>query len=87
MENEKLESVLKVAGCTKPETTLWTKKEITVYLGISTSGLESLLKKGVFIDARINISGTREGKRWIAKDVIDWAISTQYKQGRPRNVA
>lgn len=82
---EEIKNTLLSYGCLNAKNTLWAKKDCAGYLKISEKSLDELISKNQFIEPSINISGSAQGRRWIAQQVIDWAINKQFSKGRPRS--
>lgn len=86
IEIEQLASVLRVGHCTNSKTTLWDRQDCANYLRIEKSGIDTIIRKSKFPTPKINVSETDspKGDRWIAQDIIDWAMKTRFKTGAPR---
>lgn len=83
---EQLTSVMRVGTCTSSKTTLWDRNDCANYLRIEVSSVATLIRKNKFPNPKINVSevNSTKGDRWIAQDIIDWAIQTQFKVGATR---
>lgn len=82
---EQIKNSIAAYGCLNAKNTLWDKKDCASYLKISEKTLDGMISKNQFVEYSINISGSAQGRRWIAQNVIDWVINKQFSKGRPRN--
>lgn len=86
---DKMESMLRVVRCTDASNTLWTRADCAQYLRLQVSSLNKIIDANDFVEPAINVTGSSnaKGARWLAKDVIQWAMNKRFKEGRPRNEA
>ena len=80
----RLDTVARVNRHTDNKTALWDRDDCAAYLKLSRGTLDKMIIRGEFCPARLSVTCSNKGDRWIPQDVIDWAMGRQFQPGKPR---